>query len=95
MPQVPYIYFADNDVAQSSVSTARSIERSERRVFPEGFETIPVNETGELMTQSLVHGDILLWVVHVFLWRGEGDSCVRVVRISYYNFINPLAGRLI
>ena len=44
--------------------------KQSKRAFPPGFQKIiQVDETGELMTQSVVHGDILLWVVQIFLWR--------------------------
>ena len=71
LPQVPYIHFADNDVAQSSENTARCVESSQRRAFPPDFhKIIQVDETGELMTPSIVHGDILLWLVECLLVGG-------------------------
>ena len=65
----PYIHFADNDVAQSSANTERGVESSQR-AFPPALKRKLFIATGELMTPSIVHGDILLWVVHVFLWGG-------------------------
>ena len=53
-----YIYFADNDVGQSSASTARCVEGSERRAFPPALKRKLFHETGEFMTPSLVHGYI-------------------------------------
>ena len=89
LPSVPYIYFADSDVAQSSASTARCVERSERRAFPPALKRKHFHATGEFMTPSLVHGYILLWAVHGFLWGGiaaSGLSCVHCLHEFIHMF---------
>ena len=53
LPSVPYIYSADNDVAQSSASTARCVERSERRAFPLALKRKLFHATGELITMVI------------------------------------------
>ena len=72
LPQVPYIHFADNDVAQSSANTERGVESSQRRAFPPALKRKLFHATGELMTPSLEHGDVLLWLVECFLVGRDG-----------------------
>ena len=63
----PYIHFADNDVAQSSANTERGVESSQRRALPPALKRKLFHATGELMTPSLEHGYILLWLVECLL----------------------------
>ena len=81
LPSVPYIYFADNDVAQSSANTERGEESSQRRAFPPALKRKLFHATGELMTPSIVHGDILLLVVLVSSCAG-GWLCTLSVWID-------------
>ena len=91
LPSVPYIYVADDIVAPTRVNAEPSGNtQSSRGAVHPGFQfpqITQLDETGELMTPSIVHGDILLWLVE---WLLVGVHCLHELIQMFPLAIGPV-----